>query len=176
MEKKIRRIGIFAVGLLTAIFFLVPITTVTVRLPKEDNKLVGASHIKNGQSIELHYFHSVEGTKVVGLFTVDEYGRLLASETRMMSVGTGMPNQAPERTRREGDWLVVDEQRRILPEIRFYLVPVNQTRIRIDGHWLPLKPLPSGSLLRIGIETPRLAQWATWSLINLNRQTKPVAG
>ena len=164
MKKKQRLIGTLIVGLLTGFIFLMPITTLTVRLPRDDNRLVDISRVKSGHSIELHYRHSVERTKVVGLFTVDKNGRLLASETRMMSVGTGMPNTASDRTRREGKWLVVDEQHRVFPEIRFYHASVNQTRLKVAGHWVPLGTLPSGSLIRIGTESPCIVQWIAWAL------------
>ena len=155
-------IGMLIAGLVVALLFLVPVSVLTVRLPREDFRLVGAVHVSAGDSFELEYLHSVERTKVVGRFTIDENQKLLATETRMMSVGTGMPNTEPERTRREGDWIVVDEKNRVLPDIRFYYVSVNETQFKLAGQPLPLETVRSGNLLRIGVETPRLIQWVCW--------------
>ena len=162
MKVKVVSIGMLIAGVVVALLFLVPVSVLTVRLPRQDFHPVGAVHVSAGDSLELEYLHSVERTKVVGRFTIDANQRLIATETRMMSVGTGMPNTEPERTRREGDWIVVDEKNRVLPDIRFYYVPVNETHLKVVGQPLPLETVRSGTLLRIGVETPRLIQWARW--------------
>lgn len=87
---------------------------------------------------------------------------LVATETRMTSVGTGLPNCEPGRTRREGEWIVVDEGRRKLPAIRFYHTTVNQTRLTVAGQPLDFDAVQSGNLLLIGVEHPRLIQWGRW--------------
>jgi hypothetical protein len=162
MKAKVLSIGMLAAVLVMALLFLVPVSVLTVRLPRQDYRLVGTVHVFPGNSFELEYLHSVERTKVVGRFSIDENRRLLATETRMMSVGTGMPNTEMERTRREGDWIVVDEKNRILPELRFYYASVNDTLIKIAGRPLPLETVRSGNLLRIGVESPRMIQWICW--------------
>jgi len=162
MKAKVLSIGMLITGLIVALLFLVPVSVLTVRLPRQDFRLVGAARVSKDASFELEYLHSVERTKVVGRFTIDEKQKLLATETRMMSVGTGMPNTEPERTRREGDWIVVDEKNRVLPDIRFYYVSVNDTNLNVAGRPLELDTVRSGSLLRIGVETPRLIQWVGW--------------
>ncbi len=162
MVVRTIRIGVLIVGVIVALLFLMPVSVLTVRLPREDFRLVEAARASAGDSLELGYLHSVERTKVVGRFTIDDNQKLLATETRMMSVGTGMPNTAPERTRREGEWIVVDEENRVFPDIRFYYVSVNETVLKVAGQPIPLDAVRSGNLLRIGVEAPRLVQWVRW--------------
>lgn len=162
MKVKAIRLSMLIVGLLLALLFLVPVSVLTVRLPRDDFRLVEAFRVSKGDSLALGYLHSVERTKVVGHFSIADNRKLLATETWMMSVGTGMPNTAPERTRREGEWIVVDEKNRILPDIRFYYVSINETYLKVAGHPLPLDAMRSGNLLRIGVEAPLLVQWGRW--------------
>lgn len=162
MVVKAICISMLTIGLIVALLFLVPVSVLTVRLPREDFRLVEAVRVSEGTSFELGYLHSVERTKVVGHFTIGDNENLLATETWMMSVGTGMPNTEPKRTRREGEWIVVDEKNSILPDIRFYYVSINETYLKVNDQPLPLEMIRSGSLLRLGVETLWLAQWAQW--------------
>jgi len=82
----------------------------------------------------------------------------------MMSVGTGLPNTAPERTRRDGQWMVVDEGLQSLPGLDFYLSPVNKTRIMVDGSAVSLEIVPSGSVIRLDVEKIRLGRFWLWHL------------
>ena len=135
-----------------------PITALTIRLPREKNRLVEAVKASVGEQLFLTYRHSVEKTKVQGVFEVAGKG-LLNLATKMESVGTGLPNTSPERTTRQGKWLVVDEGKKLLPNIRFFLSPINQTQLTIGRKALDLNSLKSGSLLVIGVEHPSLAAW-----------------
>ena len=162
MKVKAISAGVAIVGLIGGLLYLLPVLVLTVRLPREDFRLVGAVRITKGDLIELRYLHSVERTRVVGRFSVGDGYNLLAVETRMMSVGSGMPNTDPERTRREGGWMVVDEKKRVLPDIRFYYVSLNDTHLKVAGQSLAIDTIRSGSLLLIRVENPRLVQWGHW--------------
>jgi hypothetical protein len=164
MRVKVVGTGMLFTGLIGALLFLVPVSVVTVRLPREDFRLAGVARVSKGDPVELRYLHSVERTEVVGRFTIGDNDNLLAVETRMTSVGTGLPNTAPDRTRRQGEWIVVDEKNRILPDIRIYYASVNETRLTVVGRPLPLDALRSGALLMIDVESPRLIQWIRWSV------------
>jgi hypothetical protein len=61
---------------------------------------------------------------------------------------------------REGDWFVVDEQRRPVQPLRFYLQSVNRTRLTVDGRDVSLSAFRSGSLL--GIRVERVGRWRWW--------------
>ena len=76
-----------------------PIRIVTVTLPKENNRLIASIRVGDEDSIRLIYRHSVELTEVEGRFKIGPDSEILAVETRMESVGTGLPNAHPERTR-----------------------------------------------------------------------------
>jgi hypothetical protein len=145
-----------------AILIFVPVSALTVRLPREDNRLVQASRVSPGDTLDVSYRHSVERTRVVGRFTIGRDQSLLATETRMTSVGTGLPNCEPDRTHREGEWIVVDEGNEKIPSIRFYFTTVNQTHLTVAGQPLDFDAVRSGNLLLIAVETPRLIQWGRW--------------
>ena len=116
-----------------------PVQLVCVRLPKSADRLVSAYRVTADDTIRLAYRHSVELTGVEGHFKVDADSVLRAVETRLESVGTGLPNAAPERSRYEGGWLVVNEENRPVESLRFFLVPINQTRLVIADQNVPLE-------------------------------------
>jgi hypothetical protein len=162
VKKTAIGIGVLMTASMLAILFFLPVCALTVRLPREDHHLAQAARVSPGDTLDLSYLHSVERTQVVGRFTVGPDRALLATETRMTSVGTGLPNCEPDRTRRQGDWIVVDEGNQKIPGIRFYYADVNQTRLIVAGRPMDLDALRSGSLLLIDVETPRLYQWGQW--------------
>ena len=113
-----------------------------------------------GSDVRLLYRHSVERTPVEGWFEVDKTRELVAVQTRFTSNGSGLPNMAIARLHREGDWFVVDEQRRPVSPLRFYLQAVNRTRLTVDGRDVGLSSFRSGSLL--GIKVERIGHWRWW--------------
>ena len=164
--KRIKVIGpvLLTVGGLAVYLLLFSIDVATIRLPRSGQKLVSAVKTTVGGDIRLSYLHSVERTPVEGRFLVGPGPSLLIRETRMMSVGTGLPNTAPERTRRDGQWMVVDEGLQSLPGLDFYLSPVNKTRIMVDGSAVSLEIVPSGSVIRLDVEKIRLGRFWLWLL------------
>ena len=155
-------IGVLIIGSVLSVLILMPVSALTVRLPHEDHRLVKAARVSPGDTLDLSYRHSVERTRVVGRFTIGQDQTLLATETRMTSVGTGLPNCEGNRTHREGEWMVVDEGNQKLPGLRFYYTTVNQTQLTVAGQEFEFDALRSGNLLLIAVETPRLFQWGRW--------------
>ena len=164
--KRIRVIGpiLLAVGGLMVFLLLFSIDVATIRMPRSEQKLVCALKTIVGGDIRLNYLHSVERTSVEGRFMVGQGPTLLIRETRMMSVGTGLPNTAPERTRRDGQWIVVDEGLQPMSGLDFYLSSVNKTRITVDGSPVSLETVPSGSVIRLDVEKTRLGCFWLWRL------------
>lgn len=164
--KRVRVIGpiLLAVGGLMVFLLLFSINVVTIRLPRSEQKLVCALKTIIGGDIRLNYLHSVERTPVEGRFLVGQGPTLLIRETRMMSVGTGLPNTAPERTRRDGQWMVVDEGLKPLSGLDFYLSSVNKTHITVNGSAMLLETVPSGSVIRLDVEKIRLGCFWLWRL------------
>lgn len=150
-----------AAGVLAALW-LWPIDLATVRLPRRGDELAAAMIAKPGSELRLSYRHSVEKGRVVGVFGIAAGPKLTALETRMDSVGTGLPNTAPERTRRQGDWLVVDEKGVEIPGFSFFLSAINQTSLSLDGKKINLDGLRSGSLLFIDAERVVLGRYLLW--------------
>ena len=136
-----------------------PVQIVTVSLPKEKDRLIAAVRTGEDDIISLRYRHSVELTAVEGRFKIGPESEILAVETRMESVGTGLPNAYPGRTRREDGWLVVDEEQKPVGSIRFFLVPINKTRLTIAGRSIDLMNLKSGTLLQVSAERMFLITW-----------------
>ena len=139
-----------------------------------DNRLFGAVKTAAGADIRLRYRHSVERTMVEGRFTVGKGPVLQAVETRMTSVGTGLPNTLPQRTRRQGEWIVVDEGLRHIPGFDFFLASINQTRLSVDGIAIPVETLGSGSVIRLDVEKIRRGQWLLWQGVQVDwRKDRP---
>ena len=162
MKSKIIGIGVLIILSVLAVLIFVPVSALTVRLPREGHRLVEAARVSPGDTLDLSYRHSVERTRVVGRFTIGPDQTLLATETRMTSVGTGLPNCEPDRTHREGEWIIVDEGNQEIPGIRFYYTTVNQTRLSVSGQPLNFDTIRNGNLLLIDVENPRLIQWSRW--------------
>ena len=152
--------GIILLGLLT--LGLWPWQALTLRLPRDENRLVWAVLVVAGDPISLTYRHSVEKGLVKGDFLVGEKGRILVKSTSMDSVGTGLPNTSPGR--RRGRWMVVDGGEKPLKEgIRFFLSPINQTRLSAGTAQAPLEGLKPGSLLLFDLESISLWRYVLWS-------------
>ncbi len=152
--------------LLMALGLFFPVDAVTVRLPREENRLFGAVRVVPGGEIQLSYRHSVEKTMVEGMFNIGPGPLLQAKETRMTSVGTGLPNTHPSRTRRERDWIVVDEGLATLPGFDFFISDVNATRLAVDGTAIGVQTMASGSVIHIDVERVRLLDWILWRYVN----------
>ena len=150
-------IGILVV--LLAIGLAVSVDILTVRLPRRDFKPVVAVRVTRGSEFSLNYRHSVELTEVEGRFLIGEGPVLLIKETRFTSVGSGLPNTRTYKTRREDGWFVVDEGPKVSDEIRFFISPVNQTRLIIDGHPFSFDRLKPGTLIAINVERMPISRW-----------------
>jgi hypothetical protein len=143
---------------------LVPVDIFTLRLPRESSKLAAAVRVKTGQAVRLSYRHSVELMQVEGRFEVGPGPSLLLRETRMMSAGTGLPNTYPNRTRREGSWFVVDEEMREVGGFRFFLVPINRSRLAVAGEPIRLDTIKTGSIIQMDVERLSLLRWLLWKV------------
>ena len=148
--------------LLLGLSLFLRVDTLTVRLPREENRLFGAVRVVTGSNVRLRYRHSVEKTMVEGVFSIGPGPVLQAKETRMTSVGTGLPNTDAARTRREGQWMVVDEGLTTVPGFDFFISAVNTPRLAVDGAAIAVERLASGSVIHIQIEQVRLLEWMMW--------------
>ena len=99
---------------------------------------------------------------VEGVFTIGPGPVLQAKETRMTSVGTGLPNTRVAQTRQEGQWLVVDEGLANVSGFDFFIASVNATRLMVNGTAVAVDTLASGSVIRIDVERVRLLEWLFW--------------
>ncbi|MCG6893625.1 MAG: DUF1850 domain-containing protein [Desulfobacteraceae bacterium] len=159
--------GVAATVLLAAVIFWAgtrPAVVFTVRLPREGDRLAAAVRTGEGEEMRLSYLHSVEKTPVEGRFVVSEGPSLRIRETRMASVGTGLPNTVPERTRREGGWLVVDEEMHRIEGFRYRLMDLNRTRLTVEGAPVPLGEIRNGSILYFSVESVRNFRWWLWCI------------
>lgn len=154
--------GVLIVGL--AVW---PVQVVKVSLPKQGNRLIAAIRVDPEDFVSLTYRHSVELTEVEGRFKVGPGSELLAVETRMESVGSGLPNAFPGRTVVRNGWLVVDEGRRPVGSIRFFVVPINRIRLSIADRPVDLSGLDTGTLIQVAAERTHLMYWLLWSVAGI---------
>lgn len=159
-----KRIIAFLIGaaLILGIVFYWPVDVLTIRLPRRENQVVRAAKVRPGEGVILTYRHSVEGGEVQGIFVVEPGPRLILTETRMDSVGTGLPNTGYESSRQNGKWRVKDEGRRAFWGMRFFYSPLNRTRLEAAGKEIILHDLPAGSLLLISTEKVCLGRLIMW--------------
>ncbi len=128
------------------------IISITVRLPDNDNKLIHLIAVHPKDIFSFSYRHSVEKTLVKGIFQVASTPAMLAVETRMTSVGTGLPNTFSKRTTREGKWIVVDEENKKIDSFRFFISRVNTPFLSTPKGMIDLNLLPSGTIILLGVE------------------------
>ena len=154
-----RAVFTVAVGLVLLVgLALWPVQVVSLKLPRENSRWIASIPAAEGDRILLTYRHSVELTAVEGHFQIGPRSEILALKTRMQSAGTGLPNTAYDRTVIRNGWIEVDEARRPVGTIRFFLVPINQTRLVIAGRDTDLSTIEAGALLEISVENRRLIQ------------------
>lgn len=163
------RVAFFGVSISLVVLVIAfwPIHVVKVSLPKQNGRLVAAIRVSTDDVISLTYRHSVELTAVEGRFRVGPRSGLLAVETRMESVGSGLPNAFPDRTRMENGWMVVDEKQKPIGPLRFYVVPINQTRLKIADRSIDLTHLEPGALIQVDAERTHLLYWFWWAFVGV---------
>lgn len=151
--------------LLTAAAWKVQV--VKVVLPEKSDKPFAVVKINKNDIIKLSYTHSNELIQVQGIFTVDSKSSLHAKETRFESSGSGLPVSFPERTSREGRWMVVDELNKEIGTLRFYIVPINQTQLFVAQNPVPVSSLKKGSLIEVKAQHMPSVKWLfyKWSII-----------
>ena len=154
--------GVLIVGL--AVW---PVQVVKVSLPKQGNRLIATIRVDPEDFVSLTYRHSVELTEVEGRFKVGPGSELLAVETRMESVGSGLPNALPGQAVVRNGWLVVDEGRRPVGSIRFFVVPINRIRLSIADRPVDLSGLDTGTLIQVAAERTHLMYWLLWSVAGI---------
>lgn len=139
---------------------------IEVALPKKGNQKIAVVRVSPGDTIKLCYRHSNELIQVEGRFSIDDRSRLHAKETRFESSGSGLPVSFPERTTRKGKWMVVDEMNREVGTIRFYIVPINQTRLIVANQPILISSLKSGTLIEVKASRVSGIKWLLmgWSI------------
>jgi hypothetical protein len=159
-------VALATVGLLLVPLVLWPVQVVTVTLPKKNNHRIAVHRIHPDNLILFSYRHSVELTHVTGGFKVTSDNKLAAIETRMESVGTGLPNAHPGRTALINGWLVVNEEQRLLESLRFFVVSINQVQLIIADHPIDLSVLKEGTLVQVSAEEMQWVKWVWWKVRN----------
>lgn len=97
-------------------FFAFKVTTLQIVDYKAD-EVIWEQKVKNGESFNLKYLHSVAKTPVIEFFEIKD-GKILLTGTEYQSYGAGLPTSAEE-----GDYIVENDKfiikniDRFLPEI-----------------------------------------------------------
>ena len=165
MKKKISY-PILIIAMLLILTAAWQIQIVEVLLPKKGNQKIAVVRVNLKDVIKLGYRHSNELIQVEGRFSIDDRSRLYAIDTRFESSGSGLPVSFPERTTREGKWMVVDELNREIGTLRFYIVPINQSRLIVANRPILISNLKSGTLIEVKGSRVSYLQWLlkTWDL------------
>lgn len=151
--------------LLLGVWLLLPVDVMIIQMEKEQRRQVKVVKTAPGDQMVLTYVHSVEKTRVEGRFTVSQRHRLLLSQTRMASVGTGLPTGSSGKVSREGDWLVVDEGEREISELRIFLLPLNHPRLWVKEREIPLETMmEKWGLLKIRLARTLRWRWYCWRI------------
>lgn len=90
---------------------------------------------------------------------MDSDNRLLLLETRMESVGTGLPIEANECIGKEGRWRVAGGNPMVLPELRFRYHEINKLRLQYNEKQISLGCPGENELLTLQVEKIRLAHY-----------------
>jgi hypothetical protein len=165
IKKKSFIYFIGAAGLFLALQFI-KFNSITIRLPENNNKIIHLILVDTGDRFSLTYRHSVEKTLVKGIFQVSQVPSILAVETRMTSVGTGLPNTFSKRTSRDGKWIVVDEEKKEIDNFRFFISRVNSTYLTTPDGTIDLMELPSGTIILVGVEKISLIRYLLFNVRN----------
>ena len=158
INKKIFLFILGAAGFFLALQFI-KLSSITIRLPENNNEIIHLISVDVGDRFSLSYRHSVEKTLVKGIFQVSRVPSILAVETRMTSVGTGLPNTFSKRTSRDGKWIVVDEEKKEIDNFRFFISRVNNTYLTTPSGIIDLMTLPSGTVIVLGVENVSLISY-----------------
>ena len=135
------------------------VSVVRVTLPKTGDQLLAIEQVVNTDRICLTYRHSVELITVEGCFRIDPQGGFLALQTKMESAGTGLPNTAIGRTQLKNGWIVVDEELAPVGPIRFFIVPLNQTRLTVAERPVHVEKLKAGTLVQLDTMRVSTLRW-----------------
>jgi len=165
MKKKSIVVSLSACLVLVLVLAVWPVRVLEVSLPKKGDRLIAAMRVRVGDEVLIKYRHSVELIEVQGLFLIRPESGLTAVETRFESSGSGLPDSSPERTSRKDGWWVVDERNRPLEAFRFYIVPINRTRLTVAGKPIPISALDSGTLIQLKSFEISQMEW----LFSMNR-------
>lgn len=92
---------------------------------------------------------------------------MLLLETRMESVGTGLPIEAEECVGREGGWRVAGRQPMVLPELRFRYHRINELRLEYNGKQVPVDDTRENELATLQVEKIRLGTYLLYRLSSL---------
>lgn len=165
MKKKISY-PILIIAMLLIVTAVWQIQIVEVLLPKKGNQKIAVVRVNLKDVIKLGYRHSNELIQVEGRFSIDDRSRLHAIDTRFESSGSGLPVGFPERTTRDGKWMVVDELNQEIDSLRFYIVPINQSRLTVAKQPILISNLKSGTLIEVKGSRVSYLQWLlkTWDL------------
>jgi len=167
MRSKKRLVTIISIVTALLVLCAVPITAMTVRLPLAENALIFVAPDPKNSIFTISYLHSVEKSMVQGIFTVGEQNQLLLLETRMESVGTGLPIEANECIGRQGAWRITGGEPMVLPELRFRYHKMNRLSIQYEGKQIPTEDTPDNELMTLQVEKISLARYLFQRLTRL---------
>lgn len=120
----------------SAVAWLVsPVKVLTVQ-HEETGKTYIIKPVRDGETVQLSWVHSVEKTPWVEIYVVDE-NVLALREIRVQSFGAGVDAEVPVVAVNDG-WIVMREMKRSFPELRFFYSNHVNHQLEVNGCELPM--------------------------------------
>lgn len=146
--------------------FVIPVTVLQIRLPKED-RVVWIGRVSPGDGMETVYLHSVEKCPVFEYYRIGEDLRFSLKETVFSSCNTGLPTFAEggERFTSDGKTFRLTGMDRVIPEIRLWVHRDYGNILKLgNDRVIDLPALAGNGLLEVAVRRMPLARWGALSL------------
>ena len=118
--------------------------------------------VRQGDTFQLGYLHSVAKSDVWDTFQIDPRGKLLLLETRFQGQGYGLPGgpAGSEQWTREGDWFRLTGIRRVVPSIDWRIQSEWKDRFRFrDEPEVDVSALVGNGLIHVQVEKVLRTGW-----------------
>lgn len=126
--------------------------------------------VRQGDTFELGYLHSVARSDVWDTFQIDPEGKLLLLETRFQGQGYGLPGgpAVSEQWTRDGDWFKLTQTRRVVPSLDWRVQPDWKDRFRFRNEAeIDMSSRVGSGLIHIQVVNIRVVEWIAYRLHRL---------
>ena len=121
---------------------------------RDRQSLICRQSFAPGQRFSFMYVHSVQKTPVYEVYTVDAGGRVMLLETRVQSLGFGLPDPRPgDNYRLQDGYLVIKDLNRPVDRLLIRINFVRPMELRMDGKSFDLRKFGAGGdLIEVSVK------------------------